>query len=90
MCGFAFNTECKANRNIVDIMNKITNEIPVRYHENSNKMKNRDSDLSMELYIIDYAVAFLLMLGGFTYLLFSHIEELMARSLIYAFINLIN
>jgi len=53
-------------------------------------MKQYNEDLSMELYIIDYAVAFLLMLGGFTYLLFSHIEELLARSLIYAFISMIN
>jgi len=53
-------------------------------------MKRMKQDLSMELYIIDYVTAFLLMLGGFVFLIFSHIEELLARSLIYAFINLIN
>ena len=53
-------------------------------------MKQIKEDLSTELYIIDYVMAFLVMLGGFMYLIFSHLEELLARSLIYAFINLIN
>jgi hypothetical protein len=52
-------------------------------------MKKNRNDLSMELYIIDYLGAFLLMLGGFVYLFVSHVEEIIAPTLFAKFLHLI-
>jgi len=52
-------------------------------------MKERKEDLSMELYIIDYVSAFILMLGGFVFLLASHTENMLTPRLFSALLCLI-
>jgi len=53
-------------------------------------MDKRKDDLSMELYIIDYLGAFIVMLGGFIILIVSHAEEIIAHPLFSALLSLIH